>query len=65
MQPALILNKSSVWRIGVKKSSCGGCASAEEGKILPQFTRKNNTDSDDVSSDSIIWEKNISVQFYI
>jgi hypothetical protein len=54
MQPALILNKSSVWRIGVKKSSCGGCASAEEGKILPQFTRKNNTDSDDVSSDSII-----------
>jgi hypothetical protein len=32
---------------------------------LPQFARKNNTDPDDVSSDSIIWEKNIPVQFYI
>jgi hypothetical protein len=48
---------SSVWRIGVKNCCCGGCASVEEGETLPQFARKNNTDPDDVSSDSIIREK--------
>jgi hypothetical protein len=49
--------RSSVWRIGVKNSCCGGCASADEGQTLPQFGRKNNTDPDDVNSDSIIREK--------
>ncbi len=38
-------------------SCCGDCASADEGETLPQFARKNNTDPDDVSSDSIIREK--------